>query len=189
MSSGAGQSAPDEGGVGRSGTNAPGAAVAAVASAATRKAVRLAICHRCAGPKKGPFVPCKSCGFVPTGEHRQVAWLFSRDHLDEDELDEAARRVREGALPEPPRELLEHARESMGAKPLDQEALRPLSSSQLAGLALADVLLTPLVGYALWFGLREERPVAARQALRITVPVTVGLGLVWLSVVLGPRLG
>lgn len=134
-------------------------------------------------------MPCKSCSFVPTGEHRQVAWLFSREHLDEAELEEAARRIREGELPEPPRELLEHARESMGAKPLDQEALRPLSSTQMLGLALADLLLTPLVGFALWFGLREERPVAARQALRITVPVSLALGLVWLSMVLGPRLG
>ena len=148
-----------------------------------------AICHRCAGPKKGPFVPCKNCGFVPTGEHRHIAWLFSREHLDESELQEAAARILAGSLLEPPKALLEHARESMGAKPLDQDALRPLSSTQMLALAVADVVLTPLLGFAIWFGLRDERPVAARQSLRITLPVSVGLGIVWLPMVLGKGLG
>ena len=77
----------------------------------------------------------------------------------------------------------------MGAKPLDQDALRPLSSTQMLALAVADVVLTPLLGFAIWFGLRDERPVAARQSLRITLPVSVGLGIVWLSMVLGQGLG
>ena len=149
--------------------------------------VHTAVCHRCAEPKKGPFVPCKGCGFVPTADHRAVAWLFSREHLDEEELQEAAQRIRQGDLPDPPKALREHARVSMGAAPLDVEATRPLTTPQVVGLAAADVLLTPLVGFAVWFGLRAERPVAARQALWLTVPLSLAIGAAWLSVLLQPQ--
>ena len=46
-----------------------------------------AVCHRCGGPKKGPFVPCKTCGFVPVGDERPIAWLFGLDYLTEEEID------------------------------------------------------------------------------------------------------
>jgi hypothetical protein len=52
-------------------------------------------------------------------------------------------------------------------------------------LILANALLTPLVGYAVWFGLRQQRPAMARQALWWTFPVSAALGLVWLAVVVG----
>lgn len=138
-----------------------------------------AICHRCGGGKRGPYVPCKACGFVPAGPERQVAWLFSEHHLAPDELAEAARRLQAGERPDPSRSLLERARVQMGAGPLTDDARRPLRSTQLVALGLANVLLTPFVGLAVWWGLREERPVAAAQALRSTVPVALGLAVVW----------
>lgn len=138
------------------------------------------ICHRCGGAKRGPFVPCKACGYTPVGAERQVAWLFSEHHLSPDELAEAARRLRAGDRPEPPRSLLETARIRMGAAPLTLDARRPLATRQLLMLSLANVLLTPLAGLAVWWGLEPERPLAARQALRVTLPVMVGAGLLWM---------
>jgi hypothetical protein len=146
-----------------------------------------AVCHRCGGDKKGPLVPCKSCGFTPTGEERPVAWLFSGHHLDADELIEAAQRVRAGDRPEPSKALREQARVGMGAAPLTDAAKEPLGTGWLLLLGLGNLLLTPLAGYAVWFGLREERPRAARQALTVTLPISAALGIAWLVFVAGPR--
>ncbi|RME21988.1 MAG: hypothetical protein D6798_16870, partial [Deltaproteobacteria bacterium] len=133
---------------------------------------------------RGPFVPCKSCGFTPTATERQVAWLFSEHHLSAAELAEAARRIREGERPDPPRSLLEQARVEMGAAPLSDRARTPLRSDQLVLLTAANLLLTPLVGLALWWGLRADRPVAARQAIRLTLTVIVGLAVMWTALLL-----
>ncbi len=136
-----------------------------------------AICHRCGGSKKGPLVPCKVCGFVPTGEERPVAWLFSRHHLSPHELVHAAARLREGERPDLSRDLRAQAREAMGAAPLPDEARRPLSSGNLMLLALANLVASPLVGLAVWWGMGERRPVAAGQALRVTLPFVVVFAL------------
>ena len=144
-----------------------------------------AVCHRCGGPKSGPLVPCKACGFTPTGEERPVAWLFSLHHLAPDELEAAAARVREGERPDPSRKLRDEAREAMGAPMSAPEANRPLTHGQLLLLSAGNLLLTPMAGYAVWFGLRESRPAASRQALRITVPVTLGLAVLWVGMIAG----
>lgn len=137
------------------------------------------VCHRCGSAKPGPFVPCKVCGVVPTRDARSVAWLLSAHHLTPDELDEVARRIRSGDVPDPPRALREEAQRAMGAVGAPLEDDRPLAPSELAVVGLADLFLTPLVGLAMWFGLRERRPRAARQTLLVTLPVTVFLALVW----------
>lgn len=138
-----------------------------------------AVCHRCGGDKHGPFVPCKACGFTPLREDRLVAWLFSLHHLDAAELTDAADRIRGGDRPDPSRTLREVARVGMGALPLSNIARKPLPLRTLLLLSSANVLLTPLAGFAVWFGMREDRPVAAAQALRITIPVTAVLALLW----------
>lgn len=142
-----------------------------------------AVCHRCGGPKSGPLVPCKACGFTPTGDERPVAWLFSRHHLDPAELGQAADRVRAGERPDPSRNLRDEARAAMGAPPVTPETNVPMTNGQLLLLSAGNLLLTPMAGYAVWFGLRETRPAASRQALRITVPVTVALALLWLGMI------
>lgn len=144
-----------------------------------------AICHHCGAEKRGPLVPCKACGFTPTGEERPVAWLFSAHHLDTDELKEAARRIREGERPDPSRELRARAREAMGARPVVDIAVEPLGTARLLWLSLANLLLTPLAGYAVWYGLHEERPYAARQALRVTLPASIGFAILWVIVISG----
>lgn len=147
-----------------------------------------AVCHRCGGTKKAPLVPCKECGFTPTGPDRALAWLFSENHLDAAELREAAQRIRAGERPDPSRALQAEARAGMGAAPLNDRGARPLPPRTLLLVGLGNLLMTPLTGYAVWFGLREDRPVAARQALAVTVPVSAALALAWLAMVLGQHL-
>ena len=132
-----------------------------------------AICHRCGAEKRGPLVPSKSCAFTPLGEDRAVAWLFSSHHLDPEELDMVAQRVNRGERPEPSRSLRDRAREAMGAAPVGTDQRQPLTRAQVFQLLAANLLLSPLVGLAVWFGLGAERPVAARQALRWTLPMMV----------------
>jgi hypothetical protein len=133
-------------------------------------------------------VPCKACGYTPAGAERHVAWLFSEHHLVPDELAEAARRLRSGDRPDPPRALLETARIRMGAAPLTSDARRPLDTRQILLLSAVNVALTPLAGLAVWWGLAPERPLAARQALRITLPVLVGAGILWVVLLANWRL-
>ncbi len=152
------------------------------------RAVR-ALCHRCGAEKGGPLVPCKGCGFTPTGEERPIAWLFSAHHLTGEELDHAAARVKAGERPEPGRALRDDARRAMGAAPLTDAAKAPLGAGWLLVLGLANLLLTPMAGLAVWFGLREERPRAARQALVVTLPISAALAVAWAVYVVSQRVG
>ena len=133
-------------------------------------------------------MPCKTCSFTPTGDERPVAWLFSAHHLAVDELLEAAKRVRAGDRPEPSKALRGQARVGMGAAPLTDTAKEPLGTNSLLMLGLGNLLLTPLAGYAVWFGLREERPRAARQALLLTLPMSAALAIAWVMFVASQRL-
>jgi len=138
-----------------------------------------AVCHHCGSEKPGALSPCASCGFTPAGADRALAWLFSTQHLDRVELARAAERIRAGDQPAPSRALQAEARQAMGARSLPNTARRPLEPRTLILLSAANLLLTSLVGYAVWFGMREERPVAARQALWLTMPVSLGMGTLW----------
>ena len=138
-----------------------------------------AVCHRCGGDKAGPLVQCPQCGFEPTGTERATAWLFSSAHLDPEELRLAGRRVRDGELPDPSAALkalaFPHVRPRADA--------RPLARREQVAIAALVVVMTPLAGLAIWWGLREERPIAARQALRISVPVAVVMGALWTALI------
>ena len=112
-----------------------------------------------------------------------VAWLFSLHHLSEAELAEAATRIRDGERPDPSRALCETARVQMGAASLLNTADKCLDLPWLLALAAANLLLTPLAGFALWYGWRQERPAAAAQALRFTLPVAIALGALWIGMV------
>ena len=104
-----------------------------------------AACHRCGGDKEGPFVPCKSCGFVPQGEERPTAWLFSLHNLSEEDLSLAVERVRQGERPDPGRALRASAKKEMGAIPVTESNQVPLPTPHLVGIAAANLLLTPLL--------------------------------------------
>ena len=138
-----------------------------------------AICHRCGSTKVGAFQSCTDCNYTPRGPDREVAWLFSNNHLDGKELILAAERVRGGELPEPSTALRSHARTTMGRDKNRAHTDKPLEGKEIAGLVLANLLLTPLAGLAVWWGLSPDRPLAARQAMKVTVPIGCLLGLGW----------
>jgi len=120
---------------------------------------------------------------VPQGEERPTAWLFSLHHISETDLQEAAERIRDGERPDPGQELHAGAKRQMGAAPLTDDAHGPMPTAHLIGIAAANLLLTPLAGFAFWIGHRNERPVAAAQALRITLPIAFALGALWVGMV------
>ena len=128
-------------------------------------------------------MPCKACDFGPRGDERPVAWLFSDAHLNCEELALAAERIRGGERPDPPIRLQTLALAALGAAlPMTNV---PLSGRQLIGLGVANILLTPMVGLATWWGLREDRPAAALQAIQITIPIGAVTTLAWAAVLLG----
>ena len=143
-----------------------------------------AICHRRGSQKRGPLVPCKACRFTPTGIERPTAWLFSTHHLSAEELSYAQQRVQQGDRPDPARALQQDALTAMGARALPVEARAPMAHRSLLGITLGNLIFSSLVGYAVWFRLRGERPLAAAQVLRITIPVTAATTVLWVMVVL-----
>lgn len=141
------------------------------------------ICHRCGGKKAGAFLPCPGCSYTPKATDRAVAWLFSSDHLSGQELEEAAARIQQGEQPDPAERLLVKAREQIRLSAQKQATDQALTSRSLAGIGLMSLLLTPMAGFALWWGYRVERPTAASQILRITWPIAIALSILWLGVV------
>lgn len=141
-----------------------------------------AICQQCGVYKRAPLIPCKKCQFVPSGHERAIAWLLSREYLNEAELHEAARRITEEKLrPDPSQALIYRAKESMGALDFEQSRNDPLSSFEWWALGTANLLLTPLTGLAVWHGLQVDRPRAANQALKLTIPFAVTFTLFWMA--------
>ena len=138
-----------------------------------------AVCHRCGGEKAGPLVQCGLCNFAPSGSERATAWLFSSAHLSPDELRLAGSRVRNGELPDPSAALKALAFPHIQPRTDAQ----PLTRREQAAIAALNVVLTPLAGLAIWWGLHEERPRAARQALRVSVPVAVAMGALWTALI------
>ena len=142
-----------------------------------------AVCHGCGAAKKAPLIPCKACGFVPSGDERATAWLFSREYLEADELAESARRILTGQVADPSSALQFMAKDAMGALPFEPTTDLPLTQGELWALSLANLVLTPLTGLAAWHGLRTDRPRAAAQAMRTTLPIALALGLVWIILI------
>lgn len=138
-----------------------------------------AVCHRCGGDKAAALDDCPACGHRPIGADRELAWLFSDRHLNAAELAEASRRITAGDRPEPSPTQRRLARRALAR--VDQDPMPPLSRGQVAALVAGCALLTPLVGWAVWFGLLTDRPRAARQALAVALPTTALFGLAWVG--------
>ena len=58
-----------------------------------------------------------------------------------------------------------------------------MTPRQLLAVGIGSVALTPLVGLSVWWGYRATRPAAARQALRISIPIAAVMAVLWLSVI------
>lgn len=138
-----------------------------------------AVCVACGEPKDLALARCAACGLVPAGEDRARSVLASTRMLDAAQLAEVQRRIRSGEPFRPAPARLEAARGvlagAMAAEP------RTLSRNEAVALVLGNLLLTPALGLAVWFGLRGRPGLAARQALWLTVPISGALGGAWLA--------
>ena len=128
---------------------------------------------------------CPACGHRPQGEERLTAWLLSSQHLDEDELAAAAARIAGGEPLQPTPDQIARAREAL--KPVPEERVeRPdpdagLGFRQKLLFVGVNVVFTPLFGLAAWWSWRTRRPLAARDALQLTLPVVAFFGVAWLT--------
>ena len=114
---------------------------------------------------------------------RPVAWLFSNEHLSQEELREAGQRIQAGEQPDPSEKLLNKAREEIRKQALTQTTDQAMTPSALVGVGALSIFLTPLAGFAFWWGYRTERPTAAVQILRTTWPIAIGFLILWGSVI------
>jgi len=133
-----------------------------------------AVCFRCGATRALYGEVCAGCGFQPRDEGLLVAWLFSSDYLDGEQLKEAQQRIETGEQPSPGVQSLQVARRALGAT-LQTDPGLPLA--QLLGLLVLSLLLTPLVSWVLWWHARLSQPRVAFQAFAIALPTSL-LGLV-----------
>jgi hypothetical protein len=134
---------------------------------------------------------CGACGKAPRGGDRPLAYLFSSHHLSEPELDRVARRVRAGERPDPPEHLLQLARKQLTASlsqlpgTHDEPApvQRELTRDETWLLMLGNVVLTPLIGLAVWWGWRSRNSQAADRVLWLTLPIAGLFAAAWVTMV------
>lgn len=137
-----------------------------------------AVCVRCGAEKDLPLGRCGACGHLPQGDERELAVLASRRLLDEDGLRAVQERIRKGEALRPSAARREQARTLLRGS---SEAPVDLTPRQVWALVAANVLVTPALGFAVWFRLRRSPGRGARQALWATVPISLGFGLAWLA--------
>ncbi len=121
-----------------------------------------------------------------------MAYLLSSHHLGEADLDDASLRIQRGESPDPPEHLLKLARSQLTASrsvlpaPQDPQPRerKGLSREEIWLLVLANLALTPLVGFAVWWGWRLRHPRAARQVLWATLTVAMALAVAWAAMIL-----
>lgn len=131
-----------------------------------------AVCVRCGTLKTTFDRVCTACGHRPDGEGLLVAWLLSDAYLAPTELREVAARVRSGSGPSPSPRQLEAARRALGVHASVDPGLGRRERLALVG---TNLVLTPAVGWTLWWWWRLRRPTAAWQALHLTWPASVFL--------------
>ncbi len=136
-----------------------------------------AVCISCAAEKELPLARCSRCGLAPVGPDRALSVIASTRLLTEPELREVQKRILAGEPFRPSRSRVEAA----GRVLAGQAAVAPvnLTRNQAVALALGNLLLTPALGFAVWFGLRQRPGLGARQALWLTLPVSLGLFGSW----------
>ena len=132
----------------------------------------LALCVRCGAEKDLPLGRCGACNTVPVDVERELAIVCSTRILDIEALRAAQERIRRGEPVRPTEALRARARAILSG---EVAASYAFTVRQVAALALANVVLTPLLGYAVWFRYRTRPGPAATQALVATIPVSVAL--------------
>ena len=137
-----------------------------------------AICIRCAAEKELALARCAECGLVPAEDDRALSVIASTRSLPDADLVEVQRRIRAGEPFRPGRDRVEAARKLLaGTATVEPFAF---TRNQALLLVAANILLTPAIGFAAWFGLRQRPGLGARQALWLTIPVSAIFGITWL---------
>ena len=132
----------------------------------------VALCTACGAPKDLPLGRCGACAHLPLGGERELAVICSARMLDPTALAEVQTRIRRGEAVRPSAERRTRARALLsGAPPVPMR----FSGPQLVQLAFANLIFTPLLGYAVWFRYRTRPGPAGGQALLVTVPLSVVL--------------
>ncbi|MFZ5478256.1 MAG: hypothetical protein ACOZNI_15925 [Myxococcota bacterium] len=134
------------------------------------------MCTACGAEKDLPLARCGGCGHLPSGREREIALVASTRVLDGDALAEVQARVRRGERIDPSEALRAKARAALYGSPREEARFSP---KQVAALVAANVLLTPLLGWAVWLRYRAKPGPAARQALLATAPVSALLAAGW----------
>ncbi|MFT6144276.1 MAG: hypothetical protein ACJAZO_003844 [Myxococcota bacterium] len=133
-----------------------------------------AVCVRCGADRMVYDQVCPACGFLPDGDGLAVAWLLSDNHLGDKELDAAQVRVRAGDPIEPNTKMLKVAKRALRTTFATDPGL---TTRQRLGVLACSLLLTPLVGWTLWWTWRIRRPRAAWQAFALSAPATVAFAV------------
>ena len=137
------------------------------------------ICARC-GTRRGDFRDiCTSCGHRPAEEGLLIAWLLSADYLSAHKMDVAAERIKTGEMVRPSSRMLDEARLALGRHYTTDPGM---TVWQRLLLLTTSLLLTPLVGWVLWFWWRGQRPRASLQALFLSAPASIlfFVAVIWL---------
>lgn len=137
-----------------------------------------AICIQCGAEKDLALGRCGACGRLPSGPDRELALLASARVLGQDELVAVQERIRRGARLNPSAESRRKARAILAGAP---DVAVSLTTSQIALLVLANIALTPLLGWAVWMRLRRRPGPGARQAFVATVSASAALAGAWLA--------
>lgn len=134
----------------------------------------MTLCARCGAEKDLPLGRCPACRHAPSGEDRLIALVCSTRVSPVETLLAAQARIRRGEGIRPTPELIERARRVLSGV---VEAETRLTSRQICGIIAANLVLTPVVGYAVWHHYRSDRGPAARQALLTTLPCSFVLAV------------
>lgn len=137
-----------------------------------------AVCAACGADKDVPLARCGACGVVPQGTDREVALLLSTRFLTREELARARDRIRRGERPEPGPARRAEARALLAGTPL---APRALSRAAVVGLVVGNLLLSPLLGWAIWLRWRGHPGPGARQVWWATAPLSLALLIAWIG--------
>ncbi len=138
-----------------------------------------AICHVCGGAKDLALARCPGCGTLPVGDDRALALICSARMLDVDALEGVRARLRRGERLQPSAALLARAHALLRGDAPDE---RTLTAREVLGLAVASLLVTPLLAWLAWFRWRTLPGRASRQAWQValtTSAASVGAWVAW----------
>ena len=138
-----------------------------------------AVCIQCGSTKELPLLRCLACKHSPIGDDRARSLIASNRMLDGTQLREVQRRIQVGEPFRPGPERIAAARRILAGAAAAEPFAFTLTQAIL--LLVGNVILTPALGFAVWYGVRSRPGLGGRQALWLTVPVSITLTLGWVG--------